>query len=87
MRVTVTGVTFFITIQRDYAKVQIQIKPKCKMILCQSAKWWKISHTGTGRISRMKMRPMSLFESNESSGEVSLKALFEQDYNIRGGSR
>lgn len=42
----------------------------------------QISHTGTGRISRMKMRPMSLFESNESSGEVSLKALFEQDYNI-----
>jgi predicted AAA+ superfamily ATPase len=28
------------------------------------------------------MRPMSLFESNESSGEVSLKAIFEQDYNI-----
>jgi len=42
----------------------------------------QISHTGTGRISRMKMRPMSLFESNESSGEVSLKGLFEQDYNI-----
>jgi len=42
----------------------------------------QISHTGTGRISRMKMRPMSLFESNESSGEVSLKALFEQGYNI-----
>jgi len=36
-----------------------------------------ISHTGTGRISRMLMRPMSLFESLESSGEVSLKDLFE----------
>jgi predicted AAA+ superfamily ATPase len=35
------------------------------------------SHTGTGRISRLKMRPMSLFESSESNGYVSLKALFE----------
>ena len=28
-------------------------------------------HTGTGRISRVLMRPMSLFESRESTGEVS----------------
>ena len=28
-------------------------------------------HTGTGRISRALMCPMSLFESNESTGEVS----------------
>ncbi len=28
-------------------------------------------HTGTGRISRILMRPMSLYESNESTGEVS----------------
>lgn len=37
----------------------------------------KMSHTGTGRIARLKMRPMSLFESRDSSGEVSLSALFE----------
>ena len=36
----------------------------------------KIMHSGTGRISRMKMYPLSLFESQESNGEVSLKALF-----------
>lgn len=36
----------------------------------------KIMHSGTGRISRMKMYPMSLFESQESSGSISLKALF-----------
>lgn len=36
-----------------------------------------MEHTGTGRISRMRMRPMSLFESGESSGVVSLRALFE----------
>ena len=34
-------------------------------------------HTGTGRISRMKMRPMSLFESFESNGLISLKSLFD----------
>lgn len=34
-------------------------------------------HTGTGRIVRMRMRTMSLFESEESSGVVSLKSLFE----------
>lgn len=35
------------------------------------------SHTGTGRISRMLMRPMSLYESEDSEGTVSLKALFD----------
>jgi uncharacterized protein len=34
------------------------------------------SHTGTGRISRLKMRPMSLFESGESTGTISLHDLF-----------
>jgi predicted AAA+ superfamily ATPase len=38
-----------------------------------------VQHTGTGRISRMLMRPMSLFESLESNGEISLKALFDGD--------
>jgi len=37
----------------------------------------KIMHSGTGRISRMIMRPMSLYESNESSGKISLKNLFD----------
>lgn len=36
-----------------------------------------VQHSGTGRISRMMMRPMSLFESLESSGSVSIKALFD----------
>ena len=34
-------------------------------------------HTGTLRISTLRMFPMSLFESGESSGTVSLKSLFE----------
>ena len=35
-------------------------------------------HSGTGRIGRLKMRPMSLYESGESKGEVSLNDLFNQ---------
>ncbi|HPF19228.1 MAG: DUF4143 domain-containing protein [Sphaerochaetaceae bacterium] len=36
-----------------------------------------ISHTGTGRIARMLMRPMSLYESGDSKGKISLRELFE----------
>lgn len=36
----------------------------------------KMAHSGTGRIARLRMRPMSLFESKDSSGSVSLKDLF-----------
>ena len=36
----------------------------------------KIKHSGTGRIARMIMRPMSLWESGESNGRLSLSALF-----------
>lgn len=37
----------------------------------------KIQHSGTGRIARVSMRPMSLWESGESSGTVSMADLFE----------
>ena len=37
----------------------------------------KIRHSGTGRVARFKMRPMSLFESGESNGTVSLGDLFD----------
>jgi hypothetical protein len=44
-----------------------------------------ILHTGTGRISKMSMYPMSLFESLESNGTVSLRRLFDEpDYDIDG---
>lgn len=42
----------------------------------------KMEHTGTGRISRIRMRPMSLYESGESNGTVSLKDLFDGNYEI-----
>ena len=38
-----------------------------------------LRHTGTGRIARLTMRPMSLWESEESSGEVSFTRLFAGD--------
>lgn len=36
-----------------------------------------LHHSGTGRIGRVSMRPMSLWESGESTGSVSLSDLFE----------
>ena len=42
------------------------------------------SHTGTGRIARMRMRTMSLFESMDSNGSVSLRQLFQGEKEIAG---
>ncbi len=43
-------------------------------------------HTGLGRISPLMMYPMSLYESLESSGEVSLQKLFDNPYgSFEGG--
>lgn len=45
----------------------------------------QIRHSGTGRIVKMNMLPMSLWESKESTGEVSLRQLFANpDYDIDG---
>jgi len=40
------------------------------------------AHTGTGRFSRILMRPMSLYESKESNGTVSLADLFNGNHEI-----
>lgn len=37
----------------------------------------QIHHSGTGRISKLEMLPMSLWESGESNGKISLKELFD----------
>ncbi len=42
----------------------------------------EIIHSGTGRFSWLTMRTMSLFESGESSGEVSLKDLFDGETDV-----
>ena len=45
----------------------------------------EIMHSGTGRINRLTMRPMSLFESKESNGKISLIDLFDfPEMNIDG---
>lgn len=46
----------------------------------------EITHSGTGRFTWLTMRPMSIFESGDSSGEVSLKSLFDQPDEIDGES-
>lgn len=38
-----------------------------------------IAHSGTGRISRLKMRTMSLFESGDSNGSVSIRQLLHNE--------
>lgn len=46
----------------------------------------KIEHSGAGRISRLMMRTMSLFESEDSNGSISLKELFDNPGEINGVS-
>lgn len=46
----------------------------------------KPSHSGAGRIARIIMRPMTLFESGDSNGSVSLKALFNGTDQVSGSS-
>lgn len=43
-----------------------------------------IHHSGTGRFSWLTMRPMSLFESGESNGSVSMSQLFDSPERIIG---
>ena len=47
----------------------------------------EITHSGTGRFSWLMMRPMSLYESGESTGEVSLSRLFEGKEEVDGESK
>ncbi|HIR59482.1 MAG TPA: ATP-binding protein [Candidatus Onthousia excrementipullorum] len=44
----------------------------------------KIAHTGTGRFSWLLMRPMTLYESGESTGTISLKDLFNSPSTVNG---
>ena len=45
----------------------------------------KIKHSGIGRIAKIVMYPMSLYESEDSNGLISLKELFDnKDYDIDG---
>ena len=46
----------------------------------------QIEHTGTGRFGWLTMRPMSLWESEESNGEISLSSLFNTSEQIGAGN-
>ena len=46
----------------------------------------EITHSGTGRFAWLTMRPMSLYESGDSTGEVSLGDLFAGNAEIDGAS-
>ena len=46
----------------------------------------EITHSGTGRFTWLTMRPMSLYESGDSTGEVSLGDLFAGMSEIDGGT-
>ena len=46
----------------------------------------KIHHTGAGRFAWLTMRPMSLWESGESSGDVSLGELFSHSEKVDGAN-
>ena len=47
----------------------------------------EIFHSGTGRMSWLKLRTMSLWESGDSSGDVSLGALFKNADSVDGASK
>ena len=48
------------------------------------AKMNNVTHSGTGRFAWLLMRPMSLYESGESNGQVSLADLFDGTKKIEG---
>ncbi|MDE6654928.1 MAG: DUF4143 domain-containing protein [Muribaculaceae bacterium] len=52
--------------------------------LCVPPDKSKIIHSGTGRFAWLRMRPMTLWESGESSGEVSLSSIFDGNQDISG---
>ncbi len=46
----------------------------------------ELTHSGTGRFAWLRMRPMSLYESQDSTGTISLKELFDKEEKIEGFS-
>lgn len=59
-------------------------KPRQYILTGSTSKEVDVPHTGTLRISRMQMLPMSLFESGESNGSVSLIELFDNPEGFNG---
>lgn len=65
----------------DFIRLEVdETQAKGNFLLTGSTKKQNVKtmHTGTGRINSVMLRPMSLYESGESTGSVSLKSLFEK---------
>ena len=75
----------------DYIRAEVDTRGgKGHFIITGSAKPPDDSgrHSGIGRMKRVVMRPMSLYESHDSDGEVSVNALFKKnDANVGGRSK
>ncbi len=64
----------------DMARAAIDASGKARTFILTGSstpRFHKPRHSGVGRIERLHMRPMTLFESGVSSGEVSIQALFK----------
>ena len=72
----------------DAIRFEVDHRPELgQFILTDSAvplETKNISHSGTGRFAWVTMRPMSLFESGDSTGDVSLANLFSNPKTIEG---
>ena len=74
----------------DYVRAEVdKLGGRGHFILTGSAKPVedKNRHSGIGRMKRVVMRPMSLWESGESDGAVSLKELFNGNAKVAGTSK
>ncbi len=73
----------------DAVRFQVDRKGRGQFILTGSAvpaDDSEIIHSGAGRFAWLDMRPMSLFESEDSSGSVSLRELFKAPDGLDGKS-
>jgi uncharacterized protein len=73
----------------DFVRLSVdESQRKGQYILTGSAKPLSntLRHTGTGRFAHIRMRTMSLWESDESNGKISLARLFSETNNISGES-
>lgn len=74
----------------DYIRNYIdEVSGKGLFLLTGSAKPIedKERHSGIGRIKKITMRTMSMWESNESTGEVSLEQLFKKNVSVSGKNK
>ena len=73
----------------DAVRHTVDCDQRCgKYIMCNSTTpdWSRIMHSGAGRVISVKMQTMSLFESGDSTGAISLRELFDRRFEMKAGS-